>query len=104
MVFQCHHLVDAHLVASALELGVQEGVHDLAAQTRAHDAPAQAEGVGVVVAAGKLGAEGIAAAAGADAFILLAHIDMPTPVPQHRMTSAQLPSCTALQPLAAKSG
>ena len=71
MVFQRHHLVDAQLVASALELGVQEGVHDLAAQTRAHDAPAQAEGVGVVVAAGKLGAEGIAAAAGADALHLV---------------------------------
>src|SRR5699024_7677282 len=36
--------------------------------------------------------------------ILLAHMDIPTPVPQHRITSAQRPSCTALQPAAAKSG
>ena len=71
MVFQRHHLVDAVLVAAALKLSVQEGVHNLAGKACAHHTAAQAERVGVVVAAGELCAEGITAAAGADALHLV---------------------------------
>ena len=46
--FQRHHLVDAHLVASALELGGEEGVHDLLRETFAEDARAESENVGVI--------------------------------------------------------
>mgnify|MGYP007061164573 CR=1 FL=1 len=50
---------------------VQKGVNDLAGEAGAHNAAAQAQGIGVVVAAGVLGAERLRAAAGADALDLV---------------------------------
>ena len=47
-------LCDALLVAAALELGVEEDVHQLAGEAGADDAASHAQGVGVVVAAGCL--------------------------------------------------
>ena len=40
-LLQGHHLVDAALMATTLELGVQPGVHDLHGQHRADDAGAR---------------------------------------------------------------
>ena len=69
--FQRHHLVNALLVAAALKFVVQKGVNDLAGKAGAHNAAAQTQGIGVVVAAGVLGAERLRAAAGADALDLV---------------------------------
>ena len=69
--FQRHHLVNALLVAAALKFVVQKGVNDLAGKAGAHYPAAHA------------------------------HIDMPTPVPQHRMAKSLLPLVTAPQVAAA---
>ena len=54
-------------MAAALELGVQEGVHDILGQVFAHDAGAHGQHVGVVVPPGEGGGQGVAAQGAADA-------------------------------------
>ena len=58
-------------MAAALKFVVQKGVNDLAGKAGADNAAAHAQGIGIVVAAGVLGAERLRAAAGADALHLV---------------------------------
>ena len=63
--------IDATLVATTLELGVEPLVDNHLGEFRSHDAGAKGKHVGVVVHAGELGAEGLGAHDGAYALDLV---------------------------------
>ena len=99
--FQRHHLVNALLVATTLKFVVQKGVNDLAGKAGAHNAAARHRYWRLLWARVYSALNASEQQQARMPLILLAHIDMPTPVPQHRMAKSLLPLVTAPQVAAA---